>query len=114
MLPISHAAALHPTAAHSERHSCAQLNLPHVSRAPDLSERRGGVKAGARVEQVDDVEHVRRLEAELEHGSALQRDVAEDTEVDVSHGGSVDDVAAGIACRTDCRRGARGDVEPAL
>src|SRR5262245_64470746 len=80
-----------------KREPSAELNLAHVAGAADLAERRRRGQAQTGIVQVDDVEHVGHLDAELEHRSTSQREVAEHPEVDVAVAWTVDDAAARAA-----------------
>ena len=67
------------------------------------------------IRQVDEVEHVRRLEPELKHRAADQADVAEHAEVDVLHARAFDDAAAARCRRVPTAGSANAArVEPLL
>ena len=102
------------SSASSEREARAELNPAHVAGGADLSEVGRRVQGRAWVHEIDDVEDVGGLEAELKDGPATERDVAENAEIDVRIARPLDDVPASRAIQPN--RGLRegGRIEPLL
>src|SRR5262249_58418980 len=97
-----------------EGYASAELDLTHVLRAADLSERRRRGEVRPRIAQVHDVEHVGDFDAELKQRAPPERHVAEDADVDVSIPRSVDNAASGRSVRAQRGIRERRDVEPAF
>ena len=86
-----------------KRKSRPELNSSHITRRADLRKRRGGAEVRSRVHQVDDVEHVRRLQAKLQRRAASEVDVAKHSQVDVPQAGAVDDAPRRATIGSDGR-----------
>src|SRR5690349_1537895 len=87
----------------SERHPGAELNTPHVARCANLAEERRRAEIGARVHQVDHVQHVGRFHPQLHDHAVGGSDIAEHAEVDVTNAGTIDDAPWCAAISADRR-----------